>query len=512
MQESSSLTPRQQLLKEVYEVMRPYQRDAAKDLLAPRIRDGKPDPSHLNYMDMGLGKSLTTAFAIVYQEAFPCIIVCTKSAMYVWEEELRKWFNEESIVYAGKPKERDAAWKKFVDTGAHFIITNFKLLGELVTKKAGIIKAPKEKGVSKSGTTPSRQPTPGTWKFGGLIADEIHRAGLLNYKTETYKLFHKLVPHIPVRYLLTGTPERKGVVDFFGPLSIVAPDKFPNYWSFVGRHCVKINTGFGVSIERMPKDLVGFRALLREHAVIMHKEDHLTELPAKQRQVIPIELDEEQARVYNELLDQMYSITDTGELVLVPGILALSVRLRQLLVCPQLLGLETRGAGIDTLLEWAEPLVAEAKPFVIFTPFKAALPYITQALKDTFDEIDVYSISGDLSATQFRDTWQTFQNTKSKRPRVQLCVILSGASFHATVADKAFFLGSEWDFNANAQAEDRLNRMGQKNAVTCYYLMYRKTIDDAIARRLNDKHHASNLVLTEQDIFQEIRSQINSRR
>jgi len=494
---TSKLTPTQQRIKEVFEILRPYQRD----VFIRMVQDKK----HLCYMDMGMGKTLVTSLATMYTGAFPCVIVCTKSAMYVWEEELRKWFNEPALIYAGKPKQRAAVWKEFTSKGYKFIITNYSLAKELA-ERFGKYTATDAKGTKSRGTANAKQPTPppGTykWNIGSIIADEIQLGGLFNHETKTYGVFKKLVKDVSVRYFLTGTPYRRGVIDFYGPLSLVDEKNFNSFWKFVHQHCVIINTGFGKSIERNPKDVIAFRAMLRRYASILKKEDYLDDLPGKVRQAIPIDMDNEQRHIYEELTEQLFAETYAGELIMAPGALSLMVRQRQLLVCPQELGLRTRGAAIDTLVEMVGDFVEDRKPFVVFTPFKKAVPWISKALKEEYPGIRIFEITGGLTPEEFRDAWQGFQSSESRGPKALICVIKSGASFHATVADTCFFLGYEWDFNQNAQAEDRLNRMGQKKLVTCYYFMHRGTVDDEITQRLNDKKYSADLVLSDEQVFE----------
>ena len=86
--------------------------------------------------------------------------------------------------------------------------------------------------------------------------------------------------------------------------------------------------------------------------------------------------------------------------------------------------------------------------------------------------------------------------------KVLLCVIKSGASFHATVASDCFFLGYEWDFNLNSQAEDRLCRLGQTNFVNCRYLLHKGTVDENVKERLNDKNNASNWIVGTEQQYQ----------
>ncbi|MNV49918.1 hypothetical protein D3C71_1418920 [compost metagenome] len=307
---------------------------------------------------------------------------------------------------------------------------------------------------------------------------------------------------IPFRILLTGTPYRKGVIDFFGPLSIVDPAKFDSYWKFVNKWCIRIDSGFGKSIERNPSDVGAFRSMIRNYADILRKEDYLKELPGKIRQTVPVIMDKEQERVYKELSEELMAETDNGELILSPSILSLLIRLRQILVCPKVLGLDTYGAATETMLDMADDLVEERKPFVIFTPFRQAVPYIAQALHERHSGVRIYSITGGLTPKEFHEAWDGFQ--KDNGCRVLICVIKSGASFQATAADTAFFLGYEYDFNLNEQAEDRLNRMGQKNLVNCYYLMSKGTIDDHAVKLLNDKVTGAEWILSNEETYQKL--------
>lgn len=488
----------QDKIKVARAALRPYQVGVVEHM--------KRDKRHLNYLDMGMGKSLTTLLSVVELEAFPLVILCSKSAMGVMQQELESWFGLSAVIYSGKPKDRDQAWYDFVVEGHKVIIANYSMAEEL-SARFGIIKLDKLQKESHRGRLVAKsKPTPGTttkWKLGALVCDEIQRAGLFNHKTKTHGVVKRLAKEADVCYLLTGTPYRRGVVDFFGPLNIIRPDKFDSYWKYVAKYCRTIETPFGKQIERVPGDLMGFRKMIRQYASILRKEEHLKELPGKIRQAIPITMDAEQSKVYNELVEELMSITDSGDLILTPSQLTLGIRLRQLLVCPQVLGLKTRGAALDTLVEMAEDFVKDDKPFVIFTPFRKAVPYIREAILGEYPELGkVTVIEGELTPEEFTSRWTGFQNAKGKG--VMICVIKSGASFHATRASTAFFLGCEYDFNENTQAEDRLYRMGQKEMVTCYYLMHKGTIEDSIFRILNEKVYTSDLVLSPSEVLRDI--------
>jgi SWI/SNF-related matrix-associated actin-dependent regulator 1 of chromatin subfamily A len=444
----------------------------------------------LEYDDMGLGKTLTTLSAIFELDAFPCIIVCPKFALMVWQEQIRQWFNEEAVIYSGKPKDREAQWKEFITKGIKFLITNYALLPELAIR-SGI-------DVKKARTAIN---TPGTQKWGGIVWDEAHMGGLFNHKSQTYKISLKLAKQIPTRYVLTGTPYRQGCVDLFGPLSLLDPQKFDSYWKYVNQFCTVIKTPFGKEIERNPANVQGFRQMLSKYMIRRLKEGVLTELPGKLRQPLYVEMNAEQKKLYDDLTANLIAeIPDSDDIIITPNQMTLIVRQRQILACPQELGLKERGGAIDAIIEHSHLRLDDNKPIVVFTPFRKALPYLEQAFKEEYPECRIYTIRGQLTSEEFGKAWMGFQNDKYKQ-RILLCVIKSGASFQATAADTAYFLGYEYDFNLNEQAEDRLNRMGQQNFVNIYYLMHKGTIDEDVAKRLNEKKSSSNWVVGSEEQY-----------
>lgn len=466
--------------------LRSYQEDAVKFMTDPKPYIEQPNTQGcgLEYDDMGLGKTLTTLCAIDKKDAMPCIIVCPKFALMVWQEQLKTFFGYSSVIYSGKPKEREAQWKKFITEGHEFLITNYAMLPELATRSGIAV---------KDSRTAINQP--GTFHWMGIIWDEAHMGGLFNHKTNTYKVSLKLAKAIPNRYVLTGTPFRQGCKDLFGPLSLIDPKKFDSYWKFVNKYCVTIKTPFGKQIERNPSNLQAFRAMLNLYVIRRMKEEVLTELPGKLRQPLYVEMNKEQRKIYDELTNDLIAmVPESEEIIITPNQMSLMLRQRQLLACPMELGLKNHGAGVDIIMEHSHLKLDNGEPVVVFTPFRKALPYLRKAFEAEYPGVKIYEIKGKLTAEEFGQAWMGFQNDRYQQ-KVMLCVIKSGASFQATAADTAYFLGYEYDFNLNEQAEDRLNRMGQKNFVNIYYIMHEGTVDEHVLQRLNEKKTSSNWVM-----------------
>lgn len=460
----------------IKEVLRPYQIEAYNKMIQKNM---------LMYDDMGLGKTLTTLSAIFGQQAFPFLVVGPVFSMYVWEQEIQKWFNEPVCFYYGKPQEREEQWRDFIKNGYKILITNYALFPEVAMRS----------GIRTNFGRTSLNPT-GTFHWESTIWDEVHMSGLFNHKTQISKLCHQWVKQVPVRYLLTGTPYRKGCIDLYNPLHLIEPKQFPSYWKFVEKYCIVIRDGFGVSIERNPRDVKEFRAMLKHHMIRRLKTEVRNDIPGKIRQPLFVTMNPDQQKLYNELEQEMMAlIPNTNDILLTPNQLSLLTRLKQVLACPEVFGMD-RSAGLKMILEHSHNNLDNGEPVVVFTPYSSVVPYIAKAFRDEYHKqnIEVYQITGGLSAQEFANQWKGFQNSKNPY-RVLVCVIKSAASFPATAAHTAYFLGYEEDFTLNEQAEDRLHRDGQTKLVNIYYIMHKHTVEEEVAARLNDKKVSSIWVI-----------------
>lgn len=470
--------------KDTYDKLRPFQKDAVAFLSEmPKAKSG------LNFDDMGLGKTVSTLTAALMhflrlEKPYRIVIACTLNALAVWQEELHKWFALDAIVYSGSPMQRNKIYNSdILNSSPVIVLTTYNMLEEL-----------------------KEDP----WDC--IICDEIHMAGLLNHKTKTFKRVKTISRKAQLTYLLTGTPIRQGVTDLFAPLNLIDEKTFPNYWGFVNRHCIVIDGPYGKSIERNPKDVVGFRNLLNKYMLRRLKTEVLKDLPGKQRNIIPLNMTPKQKKAYLEIEEELY-YADDDTIIITPNRMTAMLRCRQLLVTPRLLGIDEDGAMLDYLKEISYTYLQTntPRPFVIFTPFKAAIPFFEDIIYSANENTQIFKISGGLTPAAFANEWQNFQNTISLN-KVLIGVIKSGASFHATQASDCFFLGYEWDFNLNVQAEDRLCRLGQKNFVSCNYLFYNGTVDEDMKVNLNSKQDASNWTVGTTQQFQAMLSRFQGRR
>lgn len=457
-------------LQETWERLRPYQKEGVQQMRG-RTR-------WLMCDDMGLGKTVSCIVSSMQASNFykrtRLLVLCGTNAMGVWKQEFEKWTDVKPTVYAGTPTQRKKIWAAFdAETGYKALITTYAMLKEL----------------------------PKGWM--AMFCDEYHQAGLMNYKTKTYQLVQEHTPYASCLYLMTGTPIRQGVIDLYAPLHLIDADTFSNYWAFVNKYCITIQTPFGKQIERNPKNIPAFRQMLNKYMVRRLKSEVLKDLPGKQRNAVPLTMTAAQAKAYASISQEMMYVDDEAA-VIAPNQMTVDLRLRQLLVTPRLLGIDDDGAGFNYLTEVVPDLLMRGRPVVIFTPFRQAIPLLEDLIRSWGLGTKIHTLTGGMTPAAFANAWQSFQEPNNKN-KVMLCVIKSGASFHATESADCYFLGYEWDFNLNVQAEDRLCRLGQENFVQCNYFVHDgDSIDENVKARLNEKQLSSDFIIGSEKQFREI--------
>ena len=90
--------------QEIFEKLRPYQKEAVEFL--------RNKPRAMLCDDMGVGKTLSilaTIESLMEKEKhYKILILCPKFALYVWQNEIKKWFNKNALI---RPPNKRRIWK-----------------------------------------------------------------------------------------------------------------------------------------------------------------------------------------------------------------------------------------------------------------------------------------------------------------------------------------------------------------------------------------------------------------
>lgn len=448
------------------EYLYPYQR-AGVDFLAEH-------PHSILADDMGLGKTIQS-IAAVYEYAarnggtMPGrkLIVCPNSSALNWAKEIKHWvptmygFEPTVMVLSGSKAKREKIMRALAlpEHEHTWLIINYeklRIVPELVK-----------------------------FEWAAIIADESHRAK--NRKAQQTKALWKL--RAPLQFALSGTPIMNRPDELWAILKWLQPTIYTSYWRFFEQYVKYYEGHFGRVIVGV-NNPDGLRFELANQMARRTKKGVL-DLPEKTRVVLPVEMGPKQRRLYDQVLDEFWveiaAAAKTGDesakaivraaisgqsLMSIPNAAARTTRLRQVASSTALLGEEDHSAKLDAAVD----LIldgGEDRQWVVFAHFKGTVDLLANRLAK--HKISTAKIDGDVKVADRQANVEAFQ---AGTVRVLICTIAAGGvALTLTAADSCIFIEQDWVPANNVQAEDRLHRIGQKNAVTIYLIEAIDSVD-----------------------------------
>lgn len=406
--------------------------------------------------DMGLGKTVQAlAYLQAHPELTPAIIVTPAAVKYNWLNEAKAWMSDDRTfqVLEGKtPYEVDCE---------DILIINYDIIS-------------------------------GWWKYLAklspkvMVLDECH--AIMNNtaaRTKAVKMLAKSIPHV---IPMSGTPIINRPRELYNAIHLVEPTLFPSFWNYAQKYCGAKHNGFGWNFNGATnmEELYG---KLQGVMIRRKKDEVLTELPAKQRSYIPIEISnrKEYAKAENDFLGWVKSAK--GE-----GAAKKASNAETLAQISALRYLAAKGA-LKQSIEWVEEFLhATTHKLVVFAIHKE----IVDELMERFADVAV-KIDGGVPAKKRPEVVDAFQND----PKVRLFVgniNAAGVGITLTAAHNVAFIELPWTPGLLDQAEDRCNRIGQKNAVNVWYLIPKDTIEEQLAKVIDEKREVITAVLDGEEI------------
>jgi hypothetical protein len=149
---------------------------------------------------------------------------------------------------------------------------------------------------------------------------------------------------------------------------------------------------------------------------------------------------------------------------------AAALRAEQLARCNYLRRLSAKGK-LHAAITWIEDFVASGEPLVVFAHHRE----VQQALGERFPGVAHVLGGDDLHARAAAvDDFQ-----RPDGPELIVCSLQAASQGITLVrASNVAFLELDWTPARHDQAEDRCHRIGQRDAVTAYYLLASQTIDE----------------------------------
>lgn len=392
--------------------------------------------------EMGLGKTVQALGYLHLVSKRPAVIVVPASLKGNWEVEALKWLpNPKITILSGKKAQT-------LPDGQDIVIINYDILDAWVD----VLKAIRPQVV---------------------ILDECHyikNNGAA--RTKAVKLLCRGVPHtIP----LSGTPAINRPVELYNAIKLVEPQLFPNFMTFARRYCNAHHNGFGWDFS----GAANLEELYEKLSTVMvrrKKADVLKELPDKIRSFVPMSLSN--ANEYRAAESEFLSwVLDTkGEKAVLKA-----RRAEQLTKINTLRQLAVNGALKNSIAWIKDFLDGGDQKLVVMAIHKTVI----DALMEEFKAVAV-KIDGSTPVAQRQGIVDKFQSDPTTRLFIGN-IKAAGVGITLTAASNVAFLELPWTPGELDQAEDRVHRIGQKNAVNIWYLLAQNTIEEKLAKMIDSK-------------------------
>ncbi len=416
--------------------------------------------------DMGLGKTLQALALIQHAKdarqaegaggtegtesadpvpARPFLVVTPTSVLANWTAEAERFAPDLKVVTVSDTFGRRGGSLTDVIDGADAVVTSYTLL-RLDFE------------------------TYGATEWSGLILDEAQY--VKNHQSKAYQCARR-VP-TPFKVAITGTPMENNLMELWSLLSITAPGLFPNPERFKDYYARPIEKGGN------PELLGQLRRRIRPLIMRRTKEQVAADLPAKQEQVLEVELHPRHRKVYQTHLQRerqkVLGLLDDVNHNRFTILRSLTL-LRQLSLHAALVDEEhsdVPSAKIDSLIEQIGDVVGGGHRALVFSQFTRFL----RIARTRLEAAGVECCYLDGTTTNRPAVISSFK--EGTAPVFLISLKAGGFGLNLTEADYCFLLDPWWNPATEAQAVDRTHRIGQTRNVMVYRLIAAGTIEEKV--------------------------------
>ena len=458
--EITAQTPNQ-LPKGIVTQLRPYQEEGFRFLaFLSKNRFGGVLAD-----DMGLGKTLQTLTWLTWlklnrnsDQPFKCLVVCPKSVVHVWIQEIGK-HSSLLTIRSYDPNDGNPAEE------ADILVANYSQL-----------RIKQQYFLSKEWTA--------------VILDEGQN--IKNPQSKTAKTARSL--NAEYRIALTGTPLENRVLDLWSLFAFAMPGLLGSQSAFKRQYR-----------ESDPSVSERLHNRVRHFMLRRSKAQVAPDLPERIEETLSCQMEREQLTLYNAELKQaqshISSINTDGDFARKRfNILSSLLRLRQICCHPRLVDpayADVGSAKLEAVIELVSDLKDEGHKVLIFSQFVEMLEIIRTELNER--QCRHLMITGKtVNREQLVDQFQDDDGITA----FLLSLKAAGSGLNLTAASYVILYDPWWNPAVEAQAIDRAHRIGQENTVNAYRLIARDSIEDKIQSLQLKKESLANEVVQEESLNQ----------
>jgi len=420
--------------------------------------------------DMGLGKTLQTLAMICHARAAdpalgPFLIVAPTSVVSNWVAEAARFATELAVAAVTDTLAKSGRTIAEV-AGNDVVVTTYTLL----RLDSGAYRA-----VS----------------WAGVVLDEAQY--VKNHQAKTHRCVREL--SAPFKLALTGTPMENNLMELWSLLSITAPGLFPDPKRFSEHYARPIERGGDA--ERLARLRRRIKPLVKRRT----KELVAADLPAKQEQMLDVDLHPRHRQIYDTRLQRerqkilgLLGDFDRNRFTILRSI----TLLRQLSLHPGLVDDRHDAvpcAKLAVLVEQLGDVIGGAHRALVFSQFTGFLAKV----RDRLDHEGIPYCYLDGRTRQRDRVLERFK--RGPDPVFLISLKAGGFGLNLTEADYCFLLDPWWNPAAETQAIDRTHRIGQTHPVMVYRLIARETFEQKVVALAQRKAALFRGVMDEGDLF-----------
>lgn len=391
------------------------------------------------FNEQGTGKTASVIWAADYLmkqgKVNRVLVICPLSIMKsAWQQDLFKFAMHRSCSVAhGDAKQR----KKIINAGSQFVIINFD--GVAIVRD----------DIIKGG-------------FDLIVVDEAN--AYKNPQTNRWKVLREVAEKTKGIWMLTGTPAAQSPLDAYGLAKLINPNNTPKYYGQF-RDQVMMRVSQFKWIPRPGAQDVVHQVL---QPAIRFEKDQCLDLPEVTYVEREAPLTAQQLKYYKKLKSQML-VEAAGEEISVVNAAAKLNKLLQIsggavyADTGEVVEFDTTNR-LNAVLEVIEEASHKVLVFVPFT-------HTIERLKTAFDKHGITSeiINGAVSVNKRANIITRFQ----EQPEPRVLIIQPQAASHGltlTAANTIIWYAPVTSVETYLQANARINRPGQKNAMTIVHI------------------------------------------
>lgn len=440
-------------------LLRPYQRAGVQWMLDAAALHGGAVLAD----EMGLGKTAQVLTVLAEREG-PHLVVCPTSVLSTWVREAERFAPDLRVLVHAAGEHADLCLSAGGPPSDTVVLTSYGLMRT-------------DEALDKVG-----------WDT--VVFDEAQQ--IKNPATATARRARALPAR--VRLAVTGTPVENRLDELWSLFAATVPHVLGPRARFRRRFATAIEAG------RSTAAAARLHAVVSPHLLRRRKTEVAGDLPPRIESANTVAMTAEQEDLYRRIVDDAFDDGFGTGIRRRGRVLALITRLKQVCNHPELVAptgaeLAGRSGKLDRLVELLDEITSDDERALVFTQYRATAELLAAhlAAEVTGGAVDV--LHGGLDRVARDRMVEAFSSGKGS-PVLVLSLRAAGTGLNLTRASHVLHYDRWWNPAVEAQASDRVHRIGQERTVTVHTLTTARTLEEIITDMHDGKRGLAEVALS----------------